>query len=177
MKKNKLFNLVLAAVFAALIYVATFVVQIPIPATGGYINLGDAFVLAGAIILGPVYGAAAAGIGSALADLLSGYAVYAPATFIIKAGMAVCVALLFKALRDKTKLALPLAAVVGELIMVGGYFVYESVILGYGLGAAAAIPANLIQGAAGAVVGVLLSQLRRALPQERKAKTEDDHAA
>lgn len=78
MKHQKLYHLVLAALFAALTYVATNIIHVPIPATDGFINLGDCVVLLGAFLLGPVYGAAAGGIGSALADILSGYAVFAP---------------------------------------------------------------------------------------------------
>ena len=83
MKHQKLYRLVLAALFAALTFVATNIIRVPIPATDGYINLGDCVVLLGAFLLGPVYGAAAGGIGSALADILSGYAVFAPGTFVI----------------------------------------------------------------------------------------------
>ena len=49
----------------------------------GYVNLGDCAVPLSAWILGPVYGGVAAGVGSMLADLLSGYAHYAPGTFLI----------------------------------------------------------------------------------------------
>ena len=94
MKHQKLYHLVLAALFAALTYVATNIIRVPIPATDGYINLGDCVVLLGAFLLGPVYGAAAGGIGSALADILSGYAVFAPGTFVIKALIAVIAAAL-----------------------------------------------------------------------------------
>ena len=62
MKHQKLYHLVLAALFAALTYVATNIIHVPIPATDGYINLGDCVVLLGAFLLGPVYGAAAGGI-------------------------------------------------------------------------------------------------------------------
>lgn len=168
MKRNNLTRLVLTSIFAALICIATIVVQIPIPATGGYINFGDAIVLLGAFFLGPVYGTVAAGIGSALADILSGYAVYAPGTFIIKATMAVCAALIYQSLKSKIKVSTPFAAIVGEIIMVGGYFIYESVFLGYGLGAAAAIPGNSIQAAAGAVASVVLFHSLYAIPQIRK---------
>ena len=66
--------LVMTALFAALGYVATRVLMVPSP-TGGYMNLGDTVVLLGAYLPGPVSGAVAGGIGPALADLLSGYAV------------------------------------------------------------------------------------------------------
>lgn len=83
-----------AAVFAALICAATLAVQIPTPMTGGYVNVGDCFVLVSAWCLGPWYGFAAGGIGSMLADLLSGYAHYIPGTLLIKGLMATVAALL-----------------------------------------------------------------------------------
>ena len=76
--------LALTGLFAALGCAGTMVIQVPSP-TGGYMNLGDAVVILGAWLLGPAYGAAAGGVGPAMADLLSGYAVYVPATLVIKA--------------------------------------------------------------------------------------------
>lgn len=165
MKKDVLVKSVLAAMFAALTYVATTVVQIAIPATGGYINFGDCIVLLGGFILGPVYGALAGGIGSALADILSGYAVYAIGTFIIKAAMAAVAAILYRNLRKKIKLSTVISAIVGEIIMVAGYFIYESVFLKYGLAAAGAIAGNSIQAVAGTVSSVLLYKALYAVPQ------------
>ena len=67
-QKLSLKKIVLAAMFAALACVATMVINIPIPATGGYINLGDCIVILSGWLLGGAYGAAAGGIGSMLAD-------------------------------------------------------------------------------------------------------------
>ena len=89
--------LALTGLFAALGCVGTMILQVPSP-SGGYVNLGDAVVILGAWLLGPVYGAAAGGVGPALADLLSGYAVYVPATLVIKAVMALTAAQLYRAL-------------------------------------------------------------------------------
>ena len=89
--------LVMAGLFAALGCVATMVLQVPSP-TGCYMNLGDTVVILGAYLLGPVYGAIAGGVGPALADLLSGYGVYVPATLVIKALMGLTAAQLYQAL-------------------------------------------------------------------------------
>lgn len=75
-KTKNLTLIAAAAVLAALTCVATMVVQIPMPLTKGYVNLGDVLVLTSAWILGSPWGIAAAGIGSAMADLLTGYAYY-----------------------------------------------------------------------------------------------------
>lgn len=83
MTDKKLHRLVLAALFTALTTVMTMVIQVPSPMQG-YVNLGDCGVLLSAWVLGPAWGGAAAGVGSMLADLLSGYAHYAPGTLVIK---------------------------------------------------------------------------------------------
>ena len=140
-----------------------------ISATDGYINLGDCVVLLGAFLLGPVYGAAAGGIGSALADILSGYAVFAPGTFVIKALIAVIAALIMKALGSKTKAAPIVASIAGEAWMVLGYFLYESIFLGYGLAAAGSIGGNAIQAVAGVVLASALYAVLSKVPQIKKA--------
>ena len=145
MSDQKLKKLVMAALFAALTTVMTMVIQVPSPMQG-YVNLGDCGVLLSAWVLGPAWGGAAAGIGSMLADLLSGYAHYAPGTLVIKALDAMAAALIVKALGRKPY-AYVVGGVVGELIMVAGYFGYACLLLGKGIGAAASIPGNLVQGA------------------------------
>ena len=148
------------ALFAALTCVMTMIVKIPVPATGGYVNLGDCVVLLAGWVLGPMYGGAAAGLGSMLADLVSGYPLYAPGTFVIKACMAVCAWAVFRAAAgEKRGLAARIGgALAGEAVMVAGYFAYEGVVLGFGLGAAAAIPGNLIQGVFGLAVSVAAAE-------------------
>ncbi len=157
MKLQKLQNLAIAALLTAAVCVATFVVKIPSPATNGYFNLGDCFVLLSGWLLGPVYGALAAGLGSALADILSGYAQYAPATFIIKALMAVSVYFIMNAICKKPLIGKILGSIVAETIMILGYFGYEAVILGYGIAAAGSILSNVMQGIVGAVAGIAVT--------------------
>ncbi len=162
MKKHGIFEVVLAAVFAGLICASTMVVQIPVPATGGYVNLGDGVLLICAFLLQPLYAAAAAGVGSLLADLLAGYAAYAPGTMIIKAGMALLAALLYRRMMKSGKSgrmlpAMALAGVCAEMWMVLGYFFYEAVVLGMGAGAAGGILGNVGQGFAGIAVACVVS--------------------
>lgn len=148
-------KLVLAALFAALACMMTMIIQIPAPT--GYVNLGDCAVLLGAWVLGPVWGGAAAGVGSMLADVLNGWASYAPATFVIKFAMAALAAYIFGTMKGRWSRAV--GAIAAELLMVGGYFIYESFVLGVGPAAVASVPANLVQGAvsvAAALAAVLL---------------------
>ena len=148
--------MVTAAMFAAMTTIATMIIKVPTLGTNGYVNIGDSIVLLSAWILGNPYGAAAAGIGSALADLLSGYPVYVPGTALIKFLMAFAAAIVFRAMRKKN-VPLPvsyiLSSVTAELIMIFGYFLYESTILGYGIAAAASIGSNAIQGITCMILG------------------------
>ncbi|MBO5858629.1 MAG: ECF transporter S component [Clostridia bacterium] len=162
MKIEKIRKIVFAALLTAIICVATFVVQIPIPATGGYVNLGDCFVIISGYILGGFYGALAAGLGSGLADILAGYAQYAPATFVIKAIMAIAFYFIYKAIfkafgEKYSIISKIISAIIAELIMVGGYFAYEAVILHYGLSAAASIVPNLMQGLVAVIASVIIT--------------------
>lgn len=157
MENQKVRKLVLSALMAALVYVATSIIQIPSP-VNGYVNLGDCFVLLSGWLLGPWYGAAAAGIGSMLVDLLSGYGHYVPGTLIIKGLDALVAALIFRAL-GRGKTAMLVSGIVGETIMVLGYLAYASMILGKGLAAAASIPGNIVQGIAGIAIGLALAVL------------------
>lgn len=141
----------------AIICVATLVIQIPAPATNGYFNLGDCFVLLAGWFLGPVYGFIAAGVGSALADIITGYFLYAPATFVIKALMALVAYFIYKALKSKPFIGKVTGTVTAEILMVLGYFAYEAAVLGYGLAAAASIPTNIVQGIVGVAASVTLA--------------------
>lgn len=167
MNHDKLLKLVLGALFAALCCVATMLIHIPMPATNGYINLGDGMVLLGAFLLGPSYGFAAGGLGSMLADILLGYASYAPGTFIIKGVTALIAALVARNTHGKRG-SLILGAVMGEMFMVLGYFAYEALVLGYGLAAVASITGNAIQGAVGAVISLAVYKALCSVPFIKK---------
>lgn len=157
MDANRIKKMVQCAMLAALVFAATYTVKIPSP-TNGYVNLGDCFVLVSGWLLGPWYGAAAGGIGSALSDLLGGYVYYVPGTLVIKAADAFVAAVLYRALRKHLR-GMVVSGVAGELIMVAGYFCFSSLILGKGLAAALSIPGNLVQGAVGIGAGILIMQV------------------
>ena len=95
---------------------------------------------------------AAAAIGSMLADLLLGSALYAPATFVIKGVMA----LLAVKLAGKVKAMIPRFLICGGA-MVLGYFLYECLIYGAST-AVISIPANLMQAVAGALLGAIITK-------------------
>ena len=152
-------KIVTAALMAALTCVATMLIKIPSPLKG-YLNLGDCIVLAAGWMLSPTYGFLAAGLGSALADLFSGYIIYAPATFVIKGLMALIAFFGFKLFRSKLG-SLPariLSGIGAEIMMILGYFFFEGFLYGFIPSAVNILP-NGIQGIAGLIIGVVLIKI------------------
>lgn len=103
-KTNKI---ILTGVMMAIIAVATMIIAIPVPFTNGYIHLGDSMIFIAVLILGWRYGAVAAGVGSALADMFLGYVHWAPWTFIIKGLMALIMGLVIeKAIKSRKNMGI-----------------------------------------------------------------------
>lgn len=156
---SKTKDIVMAALLAALTCVATMIIKIPSPMKG-YINLGDSIVLVSGWLLSPAWGFLAAGLGSALADILSGYVIYGPATFLIKGLMALVAFYGFKLLHNRCgNLASRIISGIGaEAVMMVGYFLFAGFLYGFGP-AALNIPANAVQGVAGIVIGIVLVKI------------------
>ena len=148
------------ALFAALCLIGTIVIAIPLPF--GYFNVGDVFVLLAGWCLGPLYGSVAAGMGSALADIIAGYAIYSPFTFAIKALDAFSAYMVWRLLKKcihKEQLdILPraISALIGEGIMVVGYLLTETMLYGF-YGAIGAVLGNTLQGACCITLALMLT--------------------
>ncbi|GFI28602.1 hypothetical protein IMSAGC012_03734 [Lachnospiraceae bacterium] len=178
-------KLVIAALMTAFTCIATMVIKISTP-TFGYIHLGDGMVLLSGIVLGPAAGALAAGAGSMLSDIFSGYASWAPATFFIKAFTAGSCGLLFHMGRRKksprsSQIRAVTSGLIGETIMVTGYFLYETCLAAFGSGgftkaalyagigsAATGIPFNILQGVTGIVICCSLLPVLLKIPETAK---------
>nr|MDO8116884.1 ECF transporter S component [Candidatus Sigynarchaeota archaeon] len=92
-------RIVLTAVFTALVTVATVILVISLPAAGGFFNLGEAMIYITALLLGPISGGIAGGVGAMLGDLILGFPLYAPATIVIKFLEGLVVGFLFNKLK------------------------------------------------------------------------------
>ena len=149
-QKEHLRDLIRGAVLAALIVIATRFLSIPLPVVG-YVHLGDALLFLSASLLPTPYAIGAAVIGAGLADLTSGFALYLPATILIKGLTAFAFTANGKRmLCVRNLLALPCAL----LLCAGGYFVFEWIL--YGLPSALpSIPFNCLQIGASALIYVL----------------------
>lgn len=142
-------QLTLTALFASLCLVGTLLIPIRLPT--GYFNVGDVFVLLAGWCLGPLYGSVAAGLGSALADIIAGYAMYSPFTFIIKALDAFTAYMVWRLLKKcihKERFDIiprAISALIGESIMVAGYLLVDTIFYGF-YGAIASVFGNALQG-------------------------------
>ena len=149
----------LIAVFTALTYIVTAFFAIPVPATGGYINLGDMLVMFSALLFGPIIGGLTGGFGSMLADILSPYFVYAPATLLIKGMEGFLVGLIANPRVRNIRISYRdfLAVIAGGILIPPGYFIYEAFILNFGvMTALAEVPGNFFQFGFAAVSSILL---------------------
>ncbi|HCB91585.1 MAG TPA: TIGR04002 family protein [Ruminococcaceae bacterium] len=154
MKNQKSFRLgVLAALFGALIFVVTaYALHIPTPTTGGYVHLGDAFLYLAASLLPAPYAVAAAAVGEALSDALTGSIAYALPTLVIKAAMALCFSAAGASIVTRRNAVATAAA---GLICVGGYYLTEVLLCRSFVVPVASVPANLVQAAASAAIYLL----------------------
>lgn len=175
--------LAVTALMAAFTCIATMSIRIPTP-TLGYIHPGDCLVLLCGVILGPVAGFLAAGIGSMFADILSGYIIYAIPTLIIKGVTAVIASIIFRRLKQiwntNHSFLFIAAGIPAELNMVFGYFLnkiiqtmflagnYNSETFAAGFTSAlTGIFTNCVQGAAGVILGMLLLPVLAQIPDVR----------
>ena len=154
----------LTAGLAATTTVATMLIQIPIAPTRGYLNFGDILVFTSALLFGKFVGGLAGGIGSAMADIITGYAYFSPYTLIIK-GLE---GFLAGAIRDgKSTRRDVVGWFVGAVVMVTGYFVVEAYVMAFGFPAALVeVPSNVIQVLSGAIIAIPLARgLRNRIPK------------
>jgi len=163
-KDNAAMQLILTGLMMAMIVVATMLIVIPIPFANGYIHFGDAMIFLSVLILGWKRGAVAAGVGSALADLLVGYAVWAPWTLVIKGAMGAVMGLfIMKAMRKpgKSIFGVPVYQLIGMILagifMAAGYFVAGGVIYGNFIVSAMGIPWNIAQFCVGLMIASLVA--------------------
>ena len=152
-------SIAIYALMSALVMVATFVVRIPMVATDGYLNLGDGVLLYCGVAFGPVAGLIAGGIGSALADMIAGYAHWILPTFLIKGFEGALAGMLFWVLGKGNKnrfLSASVASVPSALVMVIGYFFASWIMKGSAAVAWTSVPGNAVQGAVGVALALFL---------------------
>ena len=161
MKNKKIMLLTVTALFTALVTVATMVIQIPVGK--GYLHFGDSVIYLAACILPAPCSLFAASVGAALADLFTGFAVYAPATLIIKALNTLPFILMRVYLKKKGKddkifnWQMCLMLVPTTLVTLLGYYVADSIIAGKEVALVSAITSGWVQPVGSLAVFVILA--------------------
>lgn len=170
---NDAISLSIMSIFAAITCILTMTVTIPVPATGGYINIGDLGVMLAGLIFGPIIGFMSGGVGSALADIFLGFPIWAPATFVVKGLEGFVVGLIAnpRIFHGKRTYKDILAVIAGGLLMVLGYFIVELLVFNFGMVASLSeVPGNFFQfifGAIGSIILIVILRISilKAIPQ------------
>ena len=150
---SQLKKISLSAIFAALIFLAT--AYLPrIPFAGGYIHIGDSILYLAAAFLPTPYACVIASLGAGLADALTGYMIWLPATLVVKAIMAAFFSCKTQKLFCTRNL---IAALLAGLVGCIGYYLWEAVLTKSLIVPLESLPYNLIQAAASAIIFAILA--------------------
>ena len=149
MKQEYTRELVFGALGIALVFISTMFLKLP-NSIGGYLNLGDGFILLFSGFLGPFASFMVGGAGSAFADIAGGYATYAIATIIIKGTEGLLISVL---IHKSARLRLP-AYLFGSLLMIIGYYITDSFLNASWAVGIVGIPGNIIQAAVGILIAL-----------------------
>lgn len=156
--------LTISALFIALTLVATMFINIklPIMGNGGLIHLGNVPLFIAAMVYGKKTGAIAGAFGMGFFDLISGWAVWAPFTFIIVGAMGFLAGLISEKVPGKRVLVNTLAVVVALIIKIVGYYFAEVILYGNWIQPIGSIPGNVMQVViAGIIVVPLAGRLKK----------------
>ena len=175
-RSEKTNNLVMTAMMMCLVLVATLSIRIPSPFTQGYVHLGDTMIFLSVLLLGKKGGTVASGFGSALADILGGYAAYAPWTFLIKALMAFIMGAFIEVMLKKNSKpvmigSVALVEIIGMVIagaeMVIGYALVDGFFAGNLLSGFLGAPFNIGQFTVGMILATILAMALYKTPAKK----------
>jgi len=168
-------RIALVAVLTAVVVVFTSIVRVPTPVVKGYISLCDVVICFSAYLFGPWAAAISGGLGTAFADLLGGYAVWAPFSLVIHGLQGLLMGLIAyprkkiktEVLSEASLMRMLVAGLAGIVVMVGGYYLVGGVFYGFEP-ALVEIPLNLIQSSVGVILGIVVSKtVSKAYPPVR----------
>ncbi len=164
-RQNKTMTLVIDAMFIALVFTATWLINIRLPlvGSGGLIHLGNVPLFIGGMLFGRRTGAIAGAFGMAIFDLMSGWTAWAPFTFVIVGAMGYVIGCIAE--KKPFKVAMVnhvLSVILAIVIKVAGYYFAEVILYGNWIAPIGSIPGNIIQvGVAGVVVLLCIEPLKK----------------
>ena len=154
-------KMVYMALFTTMIFVATNIrIHLPL-GTGGLVHIGTLMMFAIALKYGKTYGAVSAAIGMSLFDVLMGWGAWAPGTFFVRLIAGFLVGFIAHSNKSFGSSIIKniLAIIVGGVVIVSGYYIFESIFITNFHGALLSIPGNLMQIAIGVFAIFILDSL------------------
>ncbi|MGG1396584.1 ECF transporter S component [Bacillus salipaludis] len=156
--------IVINALFIAMTFVATMFINIRLPlmGNGGLIHLGNVPLFLAALVYGKKTGAIAGAFGMGLFDIVSGWAIWSPFTFVIVGTMGFVVGLISEKSTGNRVLASTLAIAVALIIKVVGYYFAEVILYGNWVQPFGSVPGNIMQVVlAGIIVIPIAARLKK----------------
>lgn len=159
----KIRGLVQLGLLSALVFVATMAIHVP-SFNGGVIHLGDSMIFLTAVIFGRKYAAISGAVGMTMFDILSGYSIWAPYTFVIKAVMGFIAGSIayMGGSKGESNIKNAIGMLLAGIWMIAGYYGAEVMISGNLVSPIASVTGNMIQFGAGAVIAfVIIAAIRK----------------
>lgn len=140
-------DMVLTSVLVALVFIFTrFInIRLPISINGGLIHMGNFMLFISAIYFGKKKGAIAGAFGMAIFDILSGWMLWAPFTFVVRGVMGYIVGAIAETKQGKSVFMNTAAIAAGGLWMIGGYYITEVILYKNWIAPVTSIPGNITQ--------------------------------
>lgn len=158
-------EIAVSGLFTAMVFIATMFINIrlPISVNGGLIHFGNVILFTVAIVFGKRKGAVAGAFGMGLFDIVSGWAAWAPFTFIIRGVMGYLAGSIANSRgKDGRSFVFNLLAIVlSGIWMLAGYYAAEVILYGNWLTPVTSIPGNVAQLVLGLLALVLVPLLKR----------------
>lgn len=161
--KSKIRDMVETALLISLVFVSTAFINIKLPilSSGGLVHLGTGMLFISAIVFGKEKAAIAGAVGMAIFDLSSGWALWAPFTFVVRGAMGYIMGAIAYSNNKKGNSIMfnILGIVVSGAVMILGYYITEGIIYGHWLTPVASIPGNLTQILVGSALGLPIAKI------------------
>ena len=142
-------------------------IRLPIGGNGGLIHLGNVPLFVAAVIFGKRSGAIAGAVGMGLFDVLSGWTLWAPFTFVIVGTIGFTVGLIFEKAKKHFTLLYIIAIFSALAIKIIGYYIAEAILYGNLLIPIASIPGNILQIVFGGIIAApIIAALKRIFAKE-----------
>lgn len=161
LRRSKTREIVLCGLLTGMVFVATrFInIRLPLSVNGGLIHMGNTILFMIAIVFGKKRGAIAGAFGMGLFDVLSGWFLWAPFTFLIRGAMGYIVGQAAEGKEGKKQLLYTLGGIlISSVVMIAGYYVTEGLLYGNWIAPMTSIPGNVIQLIIGAAIGLPLAE-------------------